>query len=316
LEEWATELKIEPGELIDRWEAARKKLFSTRKNRIHPLMDDKILTDWNGLMIAALATGARILEKPEYADAARKAAESILKTLRDSTGRLLHRYRDGEAGIRANAGDYAFMVWGLIELYRATYEPECLERAMELQTQMIRDFGDGKTGGFFLTASGDNELPVRPVEATDGAIPSANSIAMHNLLRLFRFSGDPVWQGHATALSKAFAGIADRQPRAFTHYLSGIDFALSRGREVVISGNPDSQDTKEMLSALNSAFFPNLTVMLKTNESGDRLKAIAPYTAGAEMVQGRAAAYVCTGFSCHKPVTDVEKLLELIGMEN
>jgi uncharacterized protein len=214
-----------------KWENLRGKLLQIRRRRPAPLKDDKILTDWNGLMIAALAVGARVLGNGEYEAAALKAAAWIQSHMVDDHGRLWHRYRDGQRRVTGKAGDYAFMVMGLIELYRSTSRTELLEWALELQAGMDSEFWEADQGGYCLTAAGDNELPVRPREIHDGALPSTNSVALSNLLLLGRLTGNPIWEERAHRLIRTFAAPVARQPTAFTHFLIGLDMALRPGQE-------------------------------------------------------------------------------------
>jgi uncharacterized protein YyaL (SSP411 family) len=261
-------------------------------------------------MIASLAMGARILNQPEYKRAAQKAADFILSTMRRNDSRLFHRFRDKEVAVNANANDYAFLILGLLELYTATYDPSYLEEATVLQKLMLDDFWDYDQGGFYLTAEKDHELPVRPKELYDGAIPSSNSVAIFNLLRLSRFTGDPNWEQSAQALVRAFSGSVANQPTAFTYFLVGLDFALNPGREVVVTGESEAPDVREMLAALNLNFSPNKITLFKSEEHADRLSKIASFTKGLETVEGKSTAYVCKNFSCTEPTTDVQTMLD------
>ncbi|HLG28805.1 MAG TPA: thioredoxin domain-containing protein, partial [Candidatus Brocadiales bacterium] len=188
--EIALSLNISQEELNKKIQVAREKLFKVREKRVHPHKDDKVLTDWNGLMIAALAKGSQAFNEPEYSVAAGRAVDFILKNLRDKSGELLHRYRDGESGIRANVTDYAFLVWGLTELYEATFDVNYLKTALELNRELIENFWDEDNGGFYFTSSDVEELIVRQKEINDGAIPSGNSVAMLNLIRLGRITAN------------------------------------------------------------------------------------------------------------------------------
>jgi uncharacterized protein len=229
LEEWAAELELAPDRLTATWEHLRQRLFAQREARIHPLKDDKILTDWNGLMIAAMAQGGRVLAEPQFRDAAVKAAEFILENLVDDRGALLHRYRERQAAIGATANDYAFFIAGLIELHRSLGEPRWLTRAEALQTVMNSDFWQEGQGGYHFTAVHRSDLPVRPVELQDGALPSANAVALHNLLHLGRLTGDAQWRRQALHQLQAFAASVRRQPMAYPHTLSGWELALQDG---------------------------------------------------------------------------------------
>jgi hypothetical protein len=230
LDQWADRYDLEIEQLKQEWEKIRNQLFQAREHRIHPLKDDKILTDWNGLMIAALALGARVLEKPEFAEAASRSAQFVLTKMRNSKGQLFHRFRDGELAIGAQANDYAFMVYGLMSLYQTTFDLAYAEEALNLQKQMDHNFWDEKNGGFFSTTKESNELPVRPKELYDGAIPSANSVALYNLLSLSRLTGDPKWEDKAQSQMLAFSGTVKAQPAAFTFFLVALDFALRPGQ--------------------------------------------------------------------------------------
>jgi uncharacterized protein YyaL (SSP411 family) len=225
-QQWLSHLDGDASVFDAQWEALRQALFSRRLQRAAPLKDDKILTDWNGLMIAALALGARVLEQDRYARAACDAVAFIDRRLIGENGRLLHRYRDGQAAIDAQAGDYAFLIMGLIELYQTTSDTRLLQKALSLQKTLDADFWDDGQGGYFSTAAGDRELPVRPKELYDGAIPSINSAALSNLALLGRLTGDPWWNQRADALAQAFAGIVTRQPLGFAHFLNGLDLML------------------------------------------------------------------------------------------
>ncbi|MFC1859339.1 thioredoxin domain-containing protein [Thermodesulfobacteriota bacterium] len=223
MEKWAPKLGMDKDELLKRWNKTREVIFQARENRIRPLRDDKILTDWNGLMIAAFALGARILDNEEYARIAQKSVHFILSNLRDRKGKLLHRFRDREAGITAHADDYAFLILGLLELYETTCDQALLTQAVNLQEQMLEDYWDQEKGGFFLTAERSQELPARPKELYDGAIPSGNSVAFHNLLKLTKLTGKDQWERQAHELARAFLGTVNTQPQAFTYFLSGYN---------------------------------------------------------------------------------------------
>jgi uncharacterized protein YyaL (SSP411 family) len=233
--------------------------------------------------------------------------------LRDREGRLLHRFRDGTAGIEGHADDYAFLIMGLLALYATDFETELLERAVALQAAMLKTFWDEPAGGFFLTAADAKELPVRPKDLYDGAIPSANSVSTGNLLRLARLTGDPQWDRAAQAQLRAFAGSIQANPPAFTHFLMGIDTALTPSREVVIVGDRESDTTREMLSALNRAFVPGLAVLLKTEQNSNHLARLAPFTADLPAGGRQTIAYVCTAFACRAPVSDAQSLLAAIN---
>jgi uncharacterized protein YyaL (SSP411 family) len=310
--EWAEKLEMEETDLADRWEKTREILFHIRKKRVPPLKDDKILTDWNGLMIAALAMGSRILGNYSYIEAAKKAAVFIQRRLMDENGALLHRFRDEESGIQANANDYSFFILGLLELYRATFEPEYIHRAIDFQQQMMENFWDYENGGFYLTSKAAEQLPTRPKELYDGAIPSSNSVAFSNLLILSRLTGDTRWEQYADEMVSAFAGSINKQLSAFSYFLCGLEFALDKKFEIVIAGETLSPDTEKMLSVLDNQYAPNTVVLLKNSQNAAQLAKIASFTDPLQPFAGKATAYVCTGFTCGTPTTDPKELASMI----
>ena len=312
IKKWAQKAGVPEAEFETEWTRIRDRLYRVREQRIHPLKDDKILTDWNGLMIAALALGARILNKPEYETAARKAADFVLQKMRDAQGRLYHRFRDGELAVEAHAADYAFLIHGLLSLYQTTFDLKFAEQARELQQEMTTNFWDDENGGFFSTPAGNVELPVRPKELYDGAIPSANSVALFNLLFLSRLTGNPQWEDRARAQIRAFAGTVKSQPTAFTYFLCALDFALRPGEEIVITGESQAENTREMLAALNLNFTPNKVAIVKTPQNARQLNKFAGYTDGLEVVKDMAMAHICRNGSCTGSTTDTQTMLDKI----
>ncbi|UCH08965.1 MAG: thioredoxin domain-containing protein, partial [Deltaproteobacteria bacterium] len=236
--EVASDLKVTEEALQKRLNKALRKLHTHREERIHPHKDDKILTDWNGLMVAALAKGAQVFDEPQYAEAARSTVDFILKNMRTGDGRLLHRYRDGQAAILANVDDYAFLVWALLELYEATFEVSHLEAALALNKELIAYFWDDTKGGFYFTPDDGETLLIRQKEIYDGAIPSGNSVAMLNLLRLARMTGSPDLEKKAAAIGAVFSATVRESPSNHTLLMAGVDYDIGPSYEVVIVGNP------------------------------------------------------------------------------
>ncbi len=312
LSKWAEKYELRPEDLMAEWDEIRDQLFQIREQRVHPLKDDKILTDWNGLMIAALALGSRVLQRPDYAQAAGNAAQFILRKMRDSNKQLFHRFRDGELAIEAQASDYAFLINGLISLYQATFDLTFAEEAVNLQKQMMDKCWDAQSGGFFSTPKESQELPVRPKELYDGAIPSANSVSLFNLLSLSRLTGNPLWEETAQRHVKAFSGTVQAQPPAFTFFLMSLDFALRPGQEIVIAGEPDRPDTQNLLSALNLNFAPNKVALIKSDQNAERLAKFAGFTDGLQVVKGQTTAHMCRDGSCKDSTSDMQAVLNHI----
>jgi uncharacterized protein YyaL (SSP411 family) len=293
--------------------AIREKLFSAREKRIHPFKDDKILTDWNGLMIGAFSMGARIFGSHTYLAAAKKAADFILSSMRDENKRLLHRYRDGDRAITGMLCDYAFLVWGLLELYAADLDADILREAIFLNSCMIEFFWDDKTGGFFMTPYDGESLLVRTKEIYDGALPSGNSIALSNLLRLERLTANHELGHKANLLVQNFSETLNVTPSAYTQFLSGLLLALRPSTEIIVVGDRYANDTREILAIIREKFSPGSTILFKdTSSSANELSVLAPFTLQYTALAGKATAYVCRDQSCDAPVYDLEKLKKIL----
>jgi len=308
----AIEMKMDEKTLRARLETCREKLFQVREKRSHPFKDDKILTDWNGLMIAALARAASVFHEPSYAQAAEKAANFILKTLRTPEGRLLKRYRAGNAGLPAHIDDYAFLSWGLLELYEATFNTIYLQEAITLTTDSVNHFWDGENGGFYFTANDGESLIVRTKSLYDGAIPSGNSVSALNLVKLGRITTTSLYEEKAEELLKAFSTQIARGSSSFSFLLQAISFMQGPSYEVVIVGKPEAEDTKAMTNALFAPFQPNKVVVFRPKKGGD-IVTFAPYTESQKMKDGKATAYVCQNYACKLPTTDVKVMLKNFG---
>lgn len=307
----ARELGLTENQLQQRLEKNRKQLFKVRQNRVHPFKDDKILTDWNGLMIAALARAGQTHGEACYTAAAVRAADFILRKLRAENGRLLKRYRKGDAGLPGLLDDYAFTVWGLLELYEATFETNYLQAAIQITDQMIVSFWDDQDGGFFMTADDGEKLLVRSKSIYDGAIPSGNSVAALNLLRLAHMTGRTEYFKKADDIIRAFAGPVNRYPPGHTQLMVALQYALNPNYEVVIVGRPEGHDTRAMLAALRKPFLPGKVVLLRPVDTKDAaaIFQLAPYTEFMVAQNGKATVYVCTDFDCKLPTTDIAQML-------
>ena len=288
-------------------ESMRQSLFEIREKRIRPFLDDKILTDWNGLMIAALAKASRALGEPKYLQAAQKCADFILHTMRDNEGRLLHRYRHGDAGIAGHLDDYAFLVWGLIELYEASFDATYLKSALDLNADMLKRF-TSEAGGLYLTAHDAESLLVRPMEAWDGALPSGNAVAASNILRLARMSSNSELEERADKIFKAFSGLLTQVPVGLAHMISAQVFAESDSTEIVLAGDKHSADAQLMSKALDTLFLPNAVVIWRDDES---IKLI-PFIKLQTPINDQVTAYVCKNFQCNQPVTNRQAMLDLL----
>ncbi|WP_341349008.1 hypothetical protein [Fervidicella metallireducens] len=308
------ELQLE--DIQKKLERIRQKLFDVREKRQKPLLDDKILVDWNGLTIAALSKAYKALGNEKYIEAARNAAEFILKGL-EKNKRLLHMYRDGQWKVYGNLDDYAFMIWGLIELYEATFDIRYLETALKLNEDVFKYFADKNSGGFYFTPNDNEELLIRNKEIYDGAIPSGNSVMMLNLLRLARITGRTEYEDSAYRIYKAFSKSVKSMPMGYSFLLCAVEFAVGDSLEIVMVGNKSANETKNMLKIINEEFLPNKVMVLKPidEEEAKRVHKLAEYTLTQNLINDKTTVYVCKNFVCNNPTNDSDELKKLINSE-
>jgi uncharacterized protein YyaL (SSP411 family) len=283
-------------------------MFDARSRREPPSTDTKLLTDWSSLAISAFALASRLLSEPRYEEAARRAADRILSRCRVG-GDLLHREKDGVAGIPGFASDYAFFVEALLDLYEATFQPRYFRSAVELANEMEDRFADPR-GGYFLAPVGDDHLIVRPRELFDGATPSSNSVAALDWLRLAAFTGEEKYRERADRIFRLMGGYLDRVPAAFPRLLAALDFRQDEPREVVLSGESGRSD----FEALRAAAFASgrLNRVLAHADRGETLADIAPLVASRGSAEGGARAWVCRNFECLRPTSNAAELAALL----
>ena len=314
LQDLASDLGLSVEELNMKLTTMKRKLYEERKKRICPSKDDKILTDWNGLMIAGLAKAAQAFDEPSYVLAAMRAAKFILSKMLDPKGTLLHRYRSGEAAIAGFLDDYAFFIWGLLDLYEATFDVFYLRGALELTNTLLQSFWDETEGGFFITALDSEKLPVRSKEHYDGAIPSGNSVVALNLLRLSRITSNPELERRANVTMGAFAERIRAAPEAHTLMLSALCFAFGPSFEVVIVGKRESEDTTAMLEAIRRRYLPSKVILLRQiDQDSTEIDGIAEFISHYESIGNVSTTYVCRNHKCSLPTTNVEEMLRLMS---
>ena len=311
LTEVAKNLRLTAGQLKARLEPIRKKLLKARAARPRPSTDDKVLTDWNGLMIAAFARGARVLSDPALATAARRAADFVLARLRRKDGRLLHRYRDGQAAIGAFVPDYAYLSFGLIELYQATFKKSYLRAARDLTRTLVKHHWDGTKGGFFHRAHDGETLLVRRKRISDGARPSGNSVAALNLAQLSLLLGDVKLHKLAKLQLNAFALQVNLQPAQHAFFLLAADFVGGGARKVAVAGQPEAADTKALFAVLRTRYLPNTLVLLRPTASpSPPITRLVKSALAQTAVAGKATAYVCLSDHCLSPVSSAKELIQ------
>lgn len=313
-EETARRFKNSPKEIDKVIKTAKEKLFSARSKRPRPHLDDKILVSWNGLMISALSFGCYVLHEPRYRKAAEDAAKFILKNLVRKDGRLLHRYRQRESAILGTIEDYAFFIYGLIDLYEAAFNPDYLKEAKRLTEEMLALFWDEAGGGFFFTAGDAEKLLTRQKEIYDGAIPSGNSIAALDLIRLGRLIMEKEFEIKVDAMFKAFSQKVNSSPQGFTQMLIALDFLWGPSREIVIVGDRQIEATREILNTIYERFIPNKVVAFRPADESEvkRIIGLIPFVKNQLPIEGKTTVYVCENYTCKFPVTDKEKLIKLL----
>jgi hypothetical protein len=291
---------------------SKKKLFAEREKRIHPLKDDKILTDWNGLIIAAFCKAAQAFDNEEYLKTAIKASNFFMENMTDTDGKMKHRFRDGEVSIDAFLEDYAFFTWGLIELYQTNFDIKYLEHALKLTDYLITHFHDTEKGGFFHTSDEAEEMIFRSKEVYDGAIPSGNSVTAINLLRLAKITGNPELEELADKTLRVFAEKVSSAPAGHTQFMSAVDLALNGSVEIVIAGEKDETNTTEMLRFINERFIPEKVMLVKDESDSEKISKIAAFTRDMVMSENKTTVHLCQDQNCKLPSNDIEKIKELI----
>ncbi len=227
-------------------------------------------------MAAALAAGGRILDRPSHVASARKTVFFLINQMRDGRGGLYHRYFHGQAAVEGFADDYAFLILALLELYRATLNPDYGILAEDFQKKMVERFWDSQRGGFFMTA--DECGIVRPKILYGGAVPSANAAAYANLLRLARLTRNPLWKQKAGEMAAVFGPSISSGPEAYADFLAGVDFAANPGTQGILICPAQTQEIRALLQLLNTVYAPNSAIWLKTSENADALGRMADFT--------------------------------------
>ena len=291
-------------------DGSRMKLLHVREKRIKPGLDDKMLTAWNGLMLAAFAECASIFDRDDFRQAAVRNAEFVARTMtvRDAEGhiRLLRTSRNGEAKLNGYLEDYAFYADGLLHLYEATFDRRWLDNARDLTESMITYFGDAVGGGFYATSSDHETLIQRLKDWDDNATPSGNSVALDVLLRLSVLFGDDGYRQQAAQVLRKIAPLLEKHPYGFARLLGALDFYLAAPKEIAIVGTLADPETQSLLRTVNSHYLPNrIVVQTDTPLAGDT---DLPLLANRPMIDGKPTAYVCENFACRQPVTTPSEL--------
>jgi len=290
-------------------QSASRKLFQIREARVHPHLDDKILTAWNGLMIRAMALGAQVLGEEKYCKAAHRAVE-FLKSRLQPQGELLARWREGEARFVARLDDYAYLIQALVDLYQCDFSPDVLSWAMELQGKQNEKFWDAQDGAYFSTDGSDPSLLVRGKEGMDGALPNANAVSAGNLLRLYDLSADAAYRERGLKILEVFAPLASEYPTAFATLFLAYDYLTDLSFEVVVMAEGDG-NAEKFLQALRKGFHPNLVLALSRVPTD-----FPPLMQGRTAIAGKTTFYLCRNQACEAPTTEAAEALNKLKLTN
>ena len=308
LDQAAKQLGRDENELKAELKDDRAKLLAVRDRRVPPGKDTKVLTSWNGLMLAAFADGARVLKDERYLHAAEMAAGFLLDRMRTRDGRLLHTYKDGQARLNAYLDDYSNLIDGLTRLYEASGTARWIEAAVDLSRVMLDEFADPRDGGFFYTGASHEALIARQKDAYDNATPSGNAMAATALLRLGALTGraDLTEAGRSTLRSVQV--VMEKAPSAAGQSLIALDFDLAPSREFAVIAGDDPRDFRSALEAIHAHFLPHKVIAPATIASARVLAGVLPLLVDRPARDGRTTTYICERFACQAPVVGVEPL--------
>ncbi|MGY4688664.1 thioredoxin domain-containing protein [Salibacterium sp. K-3] len=307
-EEFAVRHELDPKQVRQRLEQSKALLFEAREHRVPPHIDDKMLTSWNALMTAALARAGRVFDNTSYLEAAERAF-TFIESYLVQEGRVMVRYREGDVKHKGFIDDYANILWALLELYESTLNPDYLSKARHYADQMIALFRDETNGGFYFYGVDAEELLARPKESFDGAMPSGNSVAARELLRLARFTGDMRYEQKARASQDAFARELTQFPNGHMHFLQSYLLLCSDMKEVVVLTGED-EEAEAVTNELKRQFYPEVTYLI--HNDADVLAAAAPFAGSYHKIEGQTTVYVCRNFACRRPVTDAAAALKML----
>jgi hypothetical protein len=309
IEQLATMFRREVDDVRRIVAEARCKLFGARAQRVKPGLDDKMLTSWNALMISAYAKAAEVLGSEEHGRIAADAVAFVERTLQRDD-RLLSTYKDGTAKLNGYLDDYAFFVAALLDVFELVQDRHYLDRAVRLTGAMLAHFWDTGAAGFFFTSDDHEALIVRSKPSFDGSIPSGNSVAVRDLLRLYHHTGQADYLERAEAALRLYAGAMRRQPFGFANLLCALDLYTRKPHEIVLVGRAGASDTAALLRRIRGVYLPNRTLRVIDPSTGE---ALAPLLQGKGQIDGKATVYVCHNMTCSPPATTWAELEPLLG---
>lgn len=306
-EEVARMVKLTTEELEAQLATARQKLYDVRAKRIWPGLDDKVLTAWNGLMLAAFAEAGRVLSRPDYSQIAVENAEFLYTHMRTESGRLLRTWKAGtQAKYNAYLEDYAYLADALIALYQTTFDERWFVWAKELADMMLTHFQDEESGGFYDTSDDHEKLIQRPKDLQDNAVPSGNAMAANILLKLSLYTGNSEYWDIAEQATSALYGAMAQYATGFGQWLQSATLIMAEAKEIAVVGDPAGNDTQTLLATLNNTYRPYQVIAVGQPDSA------IPLLHHRTQHNNQATAYVCQQFVCKMPVTTPNELASLL----
>lgn len=305
----ADRLGISVADLQDQLTAVKDKLYATRAHRVHPGLDDKILTAWNGMMLASLAEAARVLERDDYKVAAERAGEFLVENLLTEDNRLLRTHKNGQSKLNGYLEDYANMIDALLELYQLTFDDKWFITAQNLADQVLKHFPT-EDGGFFDTSDDHEALIVRPRNAQDNAVPSGNNMIAKQLIRLAAYTGEAHYDEAARGVLRLLTEALKQYPQAFGEALNATDMLVQGMTEIAIVGEPQVDETQHLLAVLYEIYRPNIIVALTPNDASATMP--IPLLNYRTQRDDKPTVYVCRNFACRMPVTSPDEVRGLL----
>jgi len=312
LSDFSKNENLTEDELKNRLKNNRQKLYLERKKRVAPGTDDKIITAWNGMMISAMCKGYQVLNDERYLSSAKKAANFLLKEMYKD-GKILRTYRSGKSHLNGYLSDYAILISALLDLYETTFELSFLESSLDLNNLLIKKFWDEESGGFFFTPSDHEKLLVKTRNAYDNAVPSGNSVAVENLLRIGEFTGDKSLKDKAELSVKLYLDQVQKYPTGYAYLLGSLDYFWGSPKEIVISGDRNSAEVKNITDTIFDRYLPNKIVILADANLFDGRKKLLekfPVINGKLSHDGSVKVYLCENFTCKSPFTNLRQFLD------
>ena len=294
-----------------KWEEQRQLLYADREDRVHPGLDDKILADWNGLVLHAISRAAQATGNDRYEKAAQALAEFLLSKMIYEDGAISHILRKDGSTNPGFLDDYSFVIQGLRSYYELSFDVNYLEVALELQKTQIKQFWDDHEGGFFFTSEGENELFFRQKEVYDGAIPSGNSVAAENLYYLGRLTGNSEWESYSIRIGESFSKQVHRSPRGFGSLLQAVQTYISGSKEIVVSGA--IADADSALSIIRKVYDPHKIVVFRPEDNFQEIVSLSGFLKHQKPVNNALTVYICENYTCQQPVTDIGDLEQALN---